>query len=476
MSMLMMACVMMLAILLTTAADAIPAFPGAEGYGKHAKGGRGGDVIYVTTLEDSGTGSLRSALEASVPRNVLFRISGTITLESPIVVRNPYLTIAGQTAPGDGIAIRTTGFGAQGNTINTISVRTHDVVIRHIRVRPASTVAFFREDNISASWMDAIGFWGPDAHDCIVDHVSTSWGCKDEILAWDGPHDITIQNSILAEGLTPNRHSKGSLIGGRANQVTFYRNLFAHNEGRNPYVKASDRDDAPAIFQVVNNVIYDWGRYSSEIGCDDSRYWSPNPGMTYANLIGNYYKAGPSTDRLTYEILACLKGRVKVYVAGNIGPHRPTEAQDEWDLVGLRWLALDQQAPPGTPADASIFRADSPFDTPPVPILSAAEAYADVLNHVGATRPKRDAADLRIIADVRNGTGHIIADPSEVGGWPDLPVVSRPDDYDTDGDGMPDAWELARFGTLARDGRGDADADGYTDLEDLLNDGAADPR
>lgn len=465
---------LMIAVLaLATAAVALPAFPGAEGYGKYAKGGRGGEVIYVTTLENSGPGSLRSALEASGPRNVLFKVSGTITLTSPIVVNDPYLTIAGQTAPGGGIAVKTTGFGADGNTINTISVVTHDVIIRHIRVRPASTVAFFREDNISASWMDAIGFWGPEAHDCIVDHVSTSWGCKDEMQAWDGAHDITIQHSILAEGLTPNRHSKGSLVGGRSDRVTFYRNLFAHNEGRNPYAKASDSDDVAATFQIVNNVIYDWGRFSSEIGCDDSLYWSPNPGMTYANLVGNYYKAGPSTDPRTYEILACLKGKVEVYVAGNIGPHRPAETQNDWDLVGLRWEGRDQQAAFGTPADASGFRSAHPFDTPTVPTISAPEAYEDVLRNVGATRPSRDPADQRVIADVRNGTGRIIADPSEVGGWPELAVAGRPDDYDTDGDGMPDAWERTRFGTLERDGRGDANRDGYTDLEDFLNEECA---
>jgi pectate lyase len=469
--MLMIACVVLAAIPLATAADALPAFPGAEGYGKHAKGGRGGRVIYVTTLEDSGPGSLRSALEASGPRNVLFKVSGTITLKSPIIVDSPYLTIAGQTAPGDGIAVRTTGFGASGNTINTISVRTHDVVIRYLRVRPASTVAFVKEDNISASWMDAIGFWGPEAHDCIVDHVSTSWGCKDEMQAWDGAHDITIQHCILAEGLTPNRHSKGSLVGGGSDRVTFYGNLFAHNEGRNPYIKASDTRDHVATFQVVNNAIYDWGRYGTEVGCDDSLYWSPDPGVTRANVIANYYRPGPSTDPRVYEILACIKGKVKLYLSGNIGPHRPAEAQEEWDLVGLRWVGRDEEASYGTPAEADVFRADRPFDAPALPVVSAQQAYEEVLRNVGATRPRRDAADQRVIAEVRRGTGRIIANPSEVGGWPELPEVHRPEDYDTDGDGLPDAWELARFGTLARDGRGDANSDGYTDLEDFLNEG-----
>ncbi len=475
--MLIAACIIGVGMLLATAAEAIPAFPGAEGYGKCAKGGRGGEAIFVTNLDDSGPGSLRAALDASGPRTVIFRVSGTITLETPIEIKNPCITIAGQTAPGAGIAITTRRWRG---SVAAISIATNDVILRYLRIRPAppkELEGVLPPTRHGAAheytWIAPINIGGVEAHDVIIDHVSASWGSKHQIGAWRDASNITIQRCIMSEGIKPEPMHKGSLVGGGADRVTFYRCLFAHNAGRNPYIKAPDDRDKPATFQVVNNVIYNWRHHAVEDGCDDWPYWAPDPGDTYADLVGNYFKPGPDTNIRVYEILLGKTGKVRSYVRGNIGPHRPSDTLNEWDVCGLQYVSPEQFAPPGTPAPELPYRATSPFDTPTVPTISALAAYEDVLKDAGATLPKRDVVDQRVVADVTNGTGRIIDHPAEVGGWPEMPVVSRPDDYDTDNDGMPDAWETARFGSLGRDGRGDANNDGYTDIEDFLNEGLA---
>jgi hypothetical protein len=260
----------MAALVLSLPAMAVPAFPGAEGYGKWAKGGRGGEVLFVTNLNDAGAGSLRAACEAEGPRTVVFRTGGTITLKTPIGIKHPYLTLAGQTAPGGGICITTERWrGDKG----AFTIETHDGVLRHLRIRTAPPPPAGPDDDpYHYAWIDPISLRGDDTCNIMLDHISASWGSKDAIRSWWGPHDVTIQHCIMSEGITPQLHSKGSLVGGGSDRFTFYRNLFAHNQGRNPYIKGGDEDAAGTVatYQVTNNVVYDWGHYAVEVGVDDS--------------------------------------------------------------------------------------------------------------------------------------------------------------------------------------------------------------
>ncbi len=435
------------------------AFPTAEGFGAKAEGGRGGEVLFVTNLKDSGTGSLRAALEANGRRTVVFKVGGTIKLKKSIEIKNPYITIAGQTAPGGGITITSDGSLANGTISNVIAIKTHDVIVRHLRVRPAPK---------GSKAINAINVTS-NAHDVILDHVSASWGSKGQIPIWNKPSNVTVQNSIIAEGLNlfldvfGGPHSKGSLTGKGADKITFYRNLFAHNLDRNPWVKTDTPADA--TYQIVNNVIYNWERQGTSMGGVEKG------GTTKVNLIGNYYKAGPNSPESGYREVTVFKDpdqKTLVYVKGNIGPNRPNNSMDEWAIVGQnepgnRWV----QAPKS-------FQAKNPFNAPAIPTLSAQNAYNAVLNGAGATKPGRDAVDRRIVNDVIKGTGKIIKSPSEVGGWPNLAKGTPP--VDRDKDGMPDAWEKQHgFNpNNANDRNGDADNDGYTNLEEYLNELAGD--
>jgi hypothetical protein len=426
----------------------VRAFPGAEGFGANAKGGRGGDVLFVDNLNDSGPGSLRAALEASGPRTVVFRTGGMITLKSGIAITNPYLTIAGQTAPGDGITIRSDGSFEQ----TLLGIYTNDVVIRHIRVRPGPHIN-------NSMWQPGIDIGGSNV---IIDHTSMSWGEKSSIDIWYGSNNITVQSSIMAEGLDGNGH-KGALVGGGSTNVTFYKNLFAHNAGRNPIFNIDDTDNITINAQVVNNLIYNWGYMGTEIQPSEAN------GTIKANIVGNYYKPGNDTDN--YEITVGGLGAAKMYVKGNIGPRRPNNSMDEWANVGyFDWKDWENTGNgyTGDPAPTS-YQVTTPHDMPTLPTVSAFDAYNDVLENAGATKPGRDAVDKRIVNDVKNGTGRIIDNPSQVGGWPTLANGTPPDDKDKDG--MPDAWETKNgFNSNNPDDRnGDTDGDGYTNLEEYLN-------
>jgi pectate lyase len=419
------------------------AFPGAVGYGRNAKGGRGGVVCEVTNLNDSGAGSFRSCVEKSGPRTVVFRVGGTITLKSMLHITNPFITIAGQTAPGDGITIRTDGLGLVPDvwTPATIFVNTHDVVLRFIRLRPAATL-----DEAS---IEALGIQQGGTYDVIVDHCSVSWGSNEVIGVSGGSKDVTIQNSILSEALKPNGH-KGSISCCGSSNVTYYENLFAHNYGRSPMVKAYN--DGPATFQVINNVIYDWGAFATYLG----QYEGYDSDLTRVDAIGNYYKPGPSNSG-HYEIYISHP-EVKAYVEGNIGPHRPNDSLDGWASVGYI-----NDPVPQTPQ--RVFTRLTP-DT--FPVLSAFSAYNQVLASVGATKPKRDGIDKRIVNDVINGTGRSIDKPSDVGGWRNLKGGKAP--VDSDHDGMPDAWELAQdLDPHNAADRNKLSPSGYTWLETYLH-------
>ncbi|HEX6625833.1 MAG TPA: hypothetical protein VF064_19105, partial [Pyrinomonadaceae bacterium] len=252
-----------------TERPAVPAFPGAEGFGSTTPGGRGGRVILVTNLEDSGPGSLRAACEAEGPRVVVFRVAGLITLASPIVVKNPYLTIAGQTAPGDGVCLRN----------HTFIVATHDVIVRYLRSRLGDLVG---------EAADAITL-GTGARNVVLDHCSASWSI-DEVLSLTGNvSDVTVQWCLIAEALNRSKHAKGAHGYGslsRANgPVSWHHNLWAHNDARNPRLGDNNGRPPYPTFDVRNNVVYDYGQIASGL----------TQGVLKVNYVANYIRPGPSS-------------------------------------------------------------------------------------------------------------------------------------------------------------------------------------
>ena len=418
----------------------LPVFPGAEGFGTRTPAGRGGRVIEVTSLADAGPGSLRQALADPGPRIVVFRVGGTIALESELVIAHPFVTVAGQTAPGGGISIKNAG----------IAVMTHDVLLQHLRIRPGN------QGPVDADVNDAIAILGrhgeiDGAYNVVVDHVSASWSEDECVSTWYGAHDVTISWSIISEALNRSRHRKrthsaGLLIGDSSYHVSVHHNLLAHNDFRNPLVSDGGTHD------VVNNVIYNWGVLPAEIADRD--------GNSFLNFIGNYFLPGPSTQAGPYEILFD-GGNPRIFVAGNRGPHRPDDEADEWALVGCGYG--EEGVAPTT------FRSATKYETHPITTVSADEAFDQVLDRAGATLPERDAIDRRVVAEVRNRSGSIIDSPEDVGGHPRLDRGDPP--LDSDHDGMPDAWE-AEHGldpNDASDGSGDLDGDGYTNVEEYLH-------
>src|SRR5688572_6307036 len=394
------------------------AFPGAEGYGAYAKGGRGGKVLFVTNLSDSGPGSLREAIETKGPRTVIFRVGG-LSETRGLVVREPYLTIAGQTAPGDGICIKRTG--SHGPALE-LSV-THAFVIRFLRVRAGNNTGQFRSESFRAS----------DSDNFIVDHCSTSWGNPQTLHTGGSLDRYTVQWCIIGEGNNRQRHAFATGVGG--DRSTWHHNLFAHMEGRVPRW-----GDITVQCDFRNNVLYDWGSYC---GGGDLRT---------LNYVNNYLRAGPSSIQrhFIFDPKAALPA--SIYVNGNFMAGRPEVGQDNWK---------------GVLAERSL-QSSTPFPAPLVQTQSAAEAFELVLRNAGATQPRRDPVDARIVSNARNGTGKIINDENEVGGWPAYASGEPP--MNTDSDGIPDEWKKAHGLKLNDPNVANAvNADGYTMLEVYLN-------
>ncbi|WP_197526981.1 pectate lyase family protein [Pirellulimonas nuda] len=445
----------------------IPAFLGAQGGGMYAFGGRGGQVMTVENLNDSGPGSFREALEAGGPRIVVFNVAGIIRLKSRIIVRAPYLTIHGGSAPGDGVCIAG----------DTVELETHDVVIRHMRFRRGATWVGDRNDSLG----------GNPVGNIMIDHVSASWGLDENLSMYrhmyhppDGSKElklptvnITIQDSIFSEALDTYNHSFGSTLGGY--NSSFHHNLWACNTGRNPSVGMI------YDFNFANNVIYNWLHRTVDGGDHRSFY----------TIVNNYYKPGPVTptdEPIGHRILKPEARRSpyflpdfgKAYVAGNIVEGNDRVTADNWD--GGVQVEID---PPREPLKKGVtvptqeelltqIRADKPYPRAYIDVQPAEEAYTYVLANAGATRPVRDAVDKRVVEMVRTGTvtyaesKGIITDIAHVGGYPEYAGTPY---TDTDSDGMPDDWELSN-GLDPRDGSdasGDLNADGYTNIEEFLN-------
>ena len=417
-----------------------PAFPGAQGFGTRTPGGRGGRVIFVTTLADSGRGSLRAALNARGKRIVVFRVSGTITLQRGLELTRPFVTIAGQSAPGGGITLRV----APGSGDQALGIYTHDVVVRHLRVRRGAPSG---GDGDDADGIVVYNGEDQKVHHVVVDHSSISWAVDENLSTYDDARNITFSWNIVSEGLSNAGHAEGEhskgvhLSGERSGRISFHHNLLAHNMDRNP------QPTNPGLADIRNNIVYNYG--------DNAALTSNSHGRPEFNFIGNWYIPGRDTDRSEYELDVYEGTDVgwAFYVRGNLGPHRKSNTRPQRAMVSEE-------------GRSSIVR--QAFLTPKTYTTNAKRAYRQVLRGAGATRPVRDAVDRRIVRDVRRREGRIIDGPGQVGGWPRLPATRPP--ADADRDGMPNRWERAH-GTRPRvkDASRDRDRDGWTNIEEWLN-------
>jgi pectate lyase len=412
------------------AGGGLPAFPGAEGFGAYARGGRGGAVLFVDNLGDSGPGSLRAAVEATGPRIIIFRVSGTIALATRLRISDPYVTIAGQTAPGDGICLKD----------HHLVVSADHVIVRYLRVRPG--------DNAGAE-VDSISV--TSGENVIIDHCSTSWSV-DETLSVAGDGDnVTVQWCMITEPLNNSVHSKGEhgyaalIRGSNGARYTYHHNLFAHFKARGPrpgnYVDHLT-DPVGLLFDFRNNVCYNWGGSSSG-------YNSDTESISRYNFVGNYYKTGPNSSGSYAFKESCPYAAA--HFSGNY--MNGSEPADPWSLV--------------TGSTGGAYRQSVPFDAGTVTTDSAPDAYARVLREAGASI-RRDPVDARIVRDVMDGTGRIIDDEADVGSWPALDSAASP--RDSDADGMPDDWETGHGLDPADPSDGnDTAPGGYTWIEEYIN-------
>ena len=400
----------------------LPVFPGAQGFGTETPAGRGGKIIKVTNLNDSGSGSLRAALTASGPRIVVFEVSGTISLANKIRVYNPYLTVAGQTAPSPGITIKNYAW----------DIRTHDVLIQHVRLR----VGDADPANLGGDALDALQVRensdSEDVHNVVLDHVPLSWAV-DEVLSFGGSryaHDITASNCVISEGLSHSihpegEHSKGVLVGDRAKRISLIDNLMAHNKDRNG---ACIKGDTSVV--ALNNLIYDTGTWTSYLVADDY-----NSGTSNISIVNNDIIAGLDTPATSYAlgINSNISAGSKIYFNGN--------------RISNNNLYINKAS-----YDPRV--SSPPVWHPSLVVRSIDNVKPWVLAHAGARPADRDSVDERIVNEVQSGTGNIIDNPQQVGGWPNLA-------------------ENHRTFTVPNNPNGDDDGDGYTNIEEVLQQMAA---
>jgi len=429
------------------------AFPGAEGYGRYAVGGRGGKVVEVTNLNDDGPGSLRDAINQEIgPRTIVFNVSGNIKLASRLVVNQPYITVAGQTAPGEGITISRAPIGLTGN----------DGVIRFLKVRIGGGRTF-----------DGMGLTGADHS--IIDHCSISWTI-DESFSSRSAHHITLQRTLISEALNVAGHGKyeagkmhgyAATIGGDIG--SFHHNLLAHNYGRNWSIGGGLSGDGfyTGRLDITNNVVYNWGKRTTDGGANE------------VNFVNNYYKPGASTAifvALNAQHEGVGKGMQRYYFDGNVMPgYFDEKSQDK----GRKFTTTNKEK-----VDYETF-VDKPFFPSYVATQSATAAYKNVLSDVGANQPFFDQHDNRIVDETLKGTSTykgsksglagMIDNEEDAGGWPNFASENRPADWDTDHDGLPNWWENAlslneksKAGDFS-DANQDTDKDGFTQLDTYLD-------
>lgn len=414
-----------------------PAFPGAEGFARYTTtGGRGGQVIHVTNLNDSGTGSLRQALQnTSGKRIIVFDVSGTIALKSNLTIKNGDVTVEGQTAPGDGITLRD----------YTLENKANNVIIRFIRVRRGNAVDV--NDGADA-------FWGRNRNNIIIDHCSMSWSI-DETASFYDNKNFTMQWCTVAESLNNAGHDKGAhgyggIWGGKS--ASFHHNLLAHHTNRCPRLNGarygwggSSADNYASSIEAEqvdlrNNVMYNWGKGNGAYA-----------GMGgYHNIVNNYYKYGPATKN-KYRVFQCghtsnASGEVipkntygHFYINGNY-------VRDKGENYDWQGVIIDD----GNTTIQDTIKLREPINAGTITTHSAQTTFEKVLAYAGASY-KRDAVDARYAEEAKNGTATykgsvtnlagIIDSQNDVGGWPEL--TSKTKLQDSDNDGMPDIWETA---------------------------------
>lgn len=440
-----------------TTALAMPAFPGATGFGSQTEGGRGGYICQVASLADSGANTLRDCIERSGPRIVVFRVSGHIILNSPLIIKNPYITIAGQTAPGEGILLRK----------EYLIISTHDVIVRNIRVRVGDEAGYTSNRdgiNISTSYATS------DVYNVIIDRCSVSWGIDENLSTWISStkpykvHDITIQWSIISEGLNnsvhvdegaapgvTDPHSMAALLGPTGSyNISFHHNLLAHNKGRNP------RIDGVKQVEILNNIFYNWGDVPTEI----------SSAMTTAHIVGNYYKNGTNSSDREIRINDSMHNDSRLYIENN---YMDSYKVRSLDSTKTRYPLTDQHAvilQQKSSIIQNFYTNNPPFYRSMTPLFasilittSAQDAYSSVLSTAGAY--PRDSVDKRIVHETINRTGSVIDSQNQVGGWP-IYVNSNPP-LDSDDDGLPDSWD-----GLGRNAS-DLASSGYTWIEEYIN-------
>lgn len=437
------------------------AFPGAEGFGRYAIGGRGGTVYHVTSLDDDvenpQPGTFRYGIRnVSGPRTIVFDVSGYITLKGRLTCSDRYVTVAGQTAPGKGIILRGAPFGMAS-----------DGITRFIRNRRGFAATVEDQDK----GLDGLGMAGNDHS--IMDHCSISWTI-DEAFSSRNAKNITLQRTLISEALNianhPNygsgtKHGYAATIGGDTG--SYHHNLLAHCEGRN-WSLSGGLDGGGAYaghHDIYNNVVYNWGGRATDGGTHE------------CNFVSNYYKKGPATSQnilLNAQLEGTGSGTQSYYVKGNI--REETSGTKTQDKQGTTYKYSTSG---GQVVDWTVF-VDKPFFETPGTIESAEAAFHSTLCDVGCSMPVLDDHDVRMVHETFTGTTSTVGSKSgkkglidresDAGGYEDFPEEHRADDYDTDHDGMPDWWESAvGSDPLTADNNEDADGDGYTALEDYLN-------
>ena len=430
------------------------AFPGAEGYGRFARGGRGGKVVTVTNLNDNGPGSLREAVTNDIgPRTIVFNVSGIIQLYSRLVLNQPYITIAGQTAPGKGITIKGSSLG----------LGSSDIIVQNMRVRLGYD---YQGD---AGGMGLLGDYN------MVDHCSISW-TTDEALSSRNASNITFQHSLISEALNkanhpnyPNgivEHGYAASISG--NVGSFHHNLLAHNYGRN-WSLAGGLDGSGFFagkLDITNNVVYNWGSRTTDGGANE------------VNFVANYYKPGPGMQLARYALTMNHEnpfgGMQRAFFDGNVMPGYFNETNQEY---GRRSVLSN-----GVTIDYETF-VNAPFFPSYVTTQTAGHAYKIVLSNVGCNQPVFDDHDTRMVNETLNGTYSVTGSRTGKKGFPDTaddysfedyPVITRPNDWDSDKDGLPNWWETL-IGTNVNspandfsDANADSNLDGYTNLDYYL--------
>lgn len=449
----------------TSTAQTISAFAGAEGAGALSKGGRGGRIIEVTNLNNDGAGSLRAAIDASGPRIVIFRVGGIIDLDTGLKILNPYITIAGHTAPGGGILIN--GKNAKGATL---VINSHDVIVRYLRIRNGAGGGTEEDDTIGIQ----------AGYNIIIDHCSVSWSTDEnfstwawEYEKWGEPKNITWSYNLVAEGIL--NHSKAMLTGAETGEeadkmtnIDIHHNMFLHHYDRNPFVKHKSG-------RIINNLAYNWSGYGL----------STNGGV-HIDIIGNLFVEGPDfnpgnsvmvvgllgrDDAATYDESNCPDDCPHLYVKDNLSPNHQT-VEDPWNAISFDWNSY-------TPVPYRFRRTHPlPNQTFPITTIDVSKLDSHLLLSIGANQrldelgnmvANRDAVDKRLIEQYKARTGTVIYDEAAVRG---LPIISSASPYpDDDRDGMSDTWEktVGLDPTDSSDGNQDRDNDGVSNIEEFLD-------